>query len=149
MKKTKLSSLKIHQKKLVDLCLTSRKKAYAPYSNFKVGAVAVSSTGKTFPGCNIESADYTLTTHAEMTAINNMVLAGETELDEIYIALESLAGGKPVPCGLCRQKMHEFAGPKTTIYGIALKNGQVDHILVMSLKELLPLPFSKSNFKKG
>src|SRR5512134_2538631 len=98
-------------RKLAGLGLAVRKNAHAPYSRFKVGAVAVSSSGALYAGCNVESGDYTLTTHAEMNAINAMIAAGETRLSEIAVALSAVPG-LPVPCGLCRQKMMEFAGSK-------------------------------------
>jgi cytidine deaminase len=68
-----LKDLLPSDRKAADLCVSVRQNAYAPYSGFKVGAAAVSKNGKIFAGCNVESADYSLTTHAEMNAIDTMV----------------------------------------------------------------------------
>lgn len=148
MKKIPPNRLSSREKAMVQLCLEARKNAYAPYSRFKVGALVVSDSGQSYPGCNVESADYTLTSHAEMTAINNMVVSGERIWKEIYIALESLPGGEPVPCGLCRQKMQEFASPSHRIICLALRSGKVKTIYKTRLSELLPHPFTKGNFLK-
>jgi cytidine deaminase len=148
MKRIGLDRLSTRQKRRALLCLEARKNAYAPYSHFKVGALVVSISGVCYPGCNVESADYTLTSHAEMTAINNMIASGERVWEEMYVALESLPGGEPVPCGLCRQKMLEFASPSHTIYCLGLTAGKIKSIYKTSLSELLPHPFTKRNFTK-
>ena len=144
-----LKNLSRRDQKLVRNCLAVRKNDYAPYSRFKVGAVAVSASGRTYEGCNVESSDYTLTTHAEMNAINAMVTAGETELAEVVVCLSAVSG-LPVPCGLCRQKMKEFAsrkGVKILCVGLDRK-GKVKKIFRTSLAELLPLAFSKDNLSR-
>ena len=83
-----------------------RENAYAPYSNFKVGASLRAASGKVFAGCNVENVAYPEGTCAEAGAIAAMVAAGETELTEVYVIAGSPA---PVPpCGGCRQKLAEF-----------------------------------------
>jgi cytidine deaminase len=125
------------------LAARTREHAYAPYSKFKVGCTAVSCSGKPYIGCNVESADYTLTTHAEMSAINAMIAAGERLLKTVYIVLSS-PSGLPVPCGLCRQKMFEFAGKEpVSIYCANIRNKRISEVLVFQLDELLPYPFGK------
>ncbi|MBO6774637.1 MAG: cytidine deaminase [Marinibacterium sp.] len=81
-------------------------RAYAPYSNFKVGAAIRGASGAVYVGCNVENVAYPEGTCAEAGAIAAMVAAGETKLTEIYV----IAGSpSPVPpCGGCRQKLAEF-----------------------------------------
>ena len=86
-----------------------RDRAHAPYSGFKVGAALRSASGAVHLGCNVENAAYPEGTCAEAGAIAAMVAAGETEIVEAAV----ISGGtEPVPpCGGCRQKLAEFAGP--------------------------------------
>lgn len=84
-----------------------RENAYAPYSNFKVGAAIRSASGVVYTGCNVENAAYPEGTCAEAGAIAAMVAAGETELVEAFVIADCPS---PVPpCGGCRQKLAEFA----------------------------------------
>ncbi|WP_323780009.1 cytidine deaminase [Leisingera sp.] len=83
-----------------------RENAYAPYSNFKVGAAVRSASGQIYVGCNVENVAYPEGTCAEAGAIAAMVAAGETELAEVYVVADCPA---PIPpCGGCRQKLKEF-----------------------------------------
>ncbi|WP_298854437.1 cytidine deaminase [uncultured Ruegeria sp.] len=91
---------------LKDAALSVRENAYAPYSNFKVGAALRSSSGQVYSGCNVENVAYPEGTCAEAGAIAAMVAAGEQELSEVYVVASS---PQPVPpCGGCRQKLAEF-----------------------------------------
>lgn len=93
---------------LREAALTVREKAYAPYSNFQVGAAIETTSGTVFAGCNVENVAYPEGTCAEAGAIAAMVASGETEIAEAYVIADSPA---PVPpCGGCRQKLAEFAG---------------------------------------
>ncbi len=84
-----------------------RENAYAPYSNFKVGAALRTRSGAIFTGCNVENVAYPEGTCAEAGAIAAMIAAGETSIAEAYVIAES---PDPVPpCGGCRQKLAEFA----------------------------------------
>lgn len=86
--------------------LDVRARAYAPYSNFKVGAAVRAASGAIYQGCNVENAAYPEGTCAEAGAIAAMVAAGETVLIEAYVVAGSAT---PVaPCGGCRQKLSEF-----------------------------------------
>jgi cytidine deaminase len=86
--------------------------AYAPYSNFRVGA-AVRAGGRVFTGCNVENASYGLTMCAERNAIFAAVAAGARRIEAIALACvdaaSDLASGALMPCGACRQVMVEFA----------------------------------------
>lgn len=91
---------------LKDAAFDVRKNAYAPYSNFLVGAALRTTAGNTYVGCNVENVAYPEGTCAEAGAIAAMVAAGEHELAEVYVVADSPT---PVPpCGGCRQKLKEF-----------------------------------------
>lgn len=86
--------------------LDVRERAYAPYSNFQVGAAIEAASGTIYAGCNVENVAYPEGTCAEAGAIAAMVAAGETELRAVYVVAGSHI---PVsPCGGCRQKLAEF-----------------------------------------
>lgn len=91
---------------LKDLALVVRKRAYAPYSGFQVGAAVRASSGAVYAGCNVENAAYPEGTCAEAGAIAAMIAGGDTRLAEVYVVADSPT---PVaPCGGCRQKLSEF-----------------------------------------
>jgi len=145
MQKKEYKNLSREDKKLIDLAKKVRKNAYAPYSKFKVGAIVISKKGNIYSGCNVESVDYTLTTHAEMNAIDTMVANGDKEIKRIIIVMDC---GKeiPVPCGLCRQKILEFSKnlEKVEILTYSIKD---KFVYKFSLKELLPYAFEKFYLK--
>ena len=133
-------------KKLIQSALVQRKYAYAPYSNFKVGASLLTKSGKIYTGCNIENAAYTPTNCAERTAFFKAVSEGEHEFLAICIV-----GGKEAeptsytaPCGVCRQVMMEFCEYET--FPIILATSETEYT-VMTLKEMLPLGFGPGNLK--
>ncbi len=142
MKKIELAQLSSFEKELISRAIIFRNKSYSPYSNFAVGASVSDGSGAIFSGANIESIDYTLTTHAEMAAVNNLILAGAREITALAVALSSKAIA--VPCGLCRQKISEFsAGKDIPIYCINLDGeGDIKELNLTSLHELLPFAFS-------
>lgn len=91
---------------LTKIALDVMKNAYAPYSNFKVGAVVKTKRGSIYTGVNVENASYGLTVCAERVAIFKAVSEGDREIEEIVVAVES---EEPVaPCGACRQVIAEF-----------------------------------------
>lgn len=115
-----------------------RENAYAPYSNFKVGAALKSASGAVFVGCNVENVAYPEGTCAEAGAIAAMVAAGETSFTEIAVIADSPV---PVtPCGGCRQKIFEFAAPDAVITLAALSGA----VATMAVADLLPGAFVKS-----
>ncbi len=141
MEQINLEDLNEIENKLYEEAYNVRENAYAPYSGFKVGAALVTDTGKIFSGCNVESVDLTLTTHAEMNAIDSMIAAGEKKIKEIIIVMVSDVG-YGMPCGLCRQKILEFALKDTVIIGINLKeDGSILNINKTSISEVLPFAF--------
>ena len=91
---------------LLDAATAVRLRAYAPYSNFQVGAALLAKDGRIFTGCNVENLSYGLTICAERNAIFAAVAAGVREFDAIAIVADTR---EPVsPCGACRQVMAEF-----------------------------------------
>lgn len=121
---------------LVKLAVSSLKKAYAPYSKFRVGAAVLTKSGKIFTGVNIENASYGATVCAERVAIFKAVSEGETEIVEIAVASET--DNPAAPCGICRQVMAEFAS-NAKIYLV----GRKGKIFETTLKEILPFAFTK------
>ncbi len=112
----------------------ARDNAYAPYSNFKVGAAVVTKSGKIFTGCNIENASYGLTMCAERVAIFKAVSEGERDISSIVVVTDT--NPPAAPCGACRQVIREF-GKEIEVIMTNLKGD----IIIKSLSELLPLDF--------
>jgi len=92
---------------LVRAAATVRANAYAPYSQFQVGAALLGSSGRVFVGCNVENASYGLSLCAERSAIVSAVAAGERTFRAIAVVGGS--GQIATPCGACRQFMVEFS----------------------------------------
>jgi cytidine deaminase len=82
--------------------------AYAPYSEYAVGAALVTADGTVFTGCNVENANYSNSLHAEEVALGGAVSAGHREFRRI--AVSSAARDGVTPCGMCRQSLAEFCG---------------------------------------
>jgi cytidine deaminase len=98
---------------LIDAARAVRENAHAPYSNFKVGAAIQTAAGNIYVGCNVENVAYPEGTCAEAGAIAAMVAAGETEIVAVAVMADC---PRPVtPCGGCRQKLAEFAGPDAVV----------------------------------
>lgn len=127
---------------LYNTAIKCRQNAYAPYSEFKVGAAILSAGGKVFEGCNVENASYPCGTCAEAGAISAMVAAGETRIKEILIVADT---PHILPCGNCLQKIAEFADENTVIHSADLQN----HITTYHLAELLPQNFSAKDIENG
>jgi cytidine deaminase len=143
MTEVKIGELSNSERELINYAIKIRENAYCPYSNFKVGAAIIDSIGNIHTGCNIESADYTLTTHAEMLAIDSMIKSGNQKPIALAIALYSEKGFS-TPCGLCRQKLSEFGDENCKIIMVSLnETNNVTSIYIASLGELLPYCFSK------
>ncbi|MDC0935343.1 cytidine deaminase [Pirellulales bacterium] len=126
------------QRQLIDAALAAQQNAYAPYSNFSVGAAVLTATGEVFTGCNVENASYGLTICAERVAASSAIAAGHRELSAVAIAIR----GSGSPCGACRQFLAEF-GPAMDV--ILIDATQPESSETISLAELLPRQFE---FKK-
>lgn len=110
-----------------------RELAYAPYSNYKVGAAVLSEDQRIFVGCNVENAVYPLGQCAERVAIQAMIAGDAKRIESLMLVTENGAS----PCGACRQVISEFAGESTAIY-IADESGNIRET---TLGALLPEPF--------
>lgn len=88
-------------------------RAHAPYSHFHVGAAVLDAQGRIHAGCNVENAAYPQGVCAEAGALSAMVLAGGTEVHAVLVVGNGDA--LVTPCGGCRQKIREFAGPQTPV----------------------------------
>ena len=110
-------------------------KAYAPYSNYPVGALIVTENGHTFAGCNVENASYPEGNCAETAAIAAMVMAGHQRIQKIYVISQDDQGA--TPCGGCRQRIREFSDNNTPV--ILCSPAGVQRRL--TLAELLPHAF--------
>ncbi|WP_170359280.1 MULTISPECIES: cytidine deaminase [Ruegeria] len=124
---------------LKDAALSVREKAYAPYSNFKVGAAIRAASGQVFAGCNVENVAYPEGTCAEAGAIAAMVAAGEQELTEVYVVASS---PQPVPpCGGCRQKLAEFGNRDVKVTLASVDGAELE----TTIGDLLPGAFDASH----
>ena len=124
---------------LKDAALAVRARAYAPYSNFQVGAAIRAASGAVYAGCNVENVAYPEGTCAEAGAIAAMVAAGETNITGVYVVA---GAAEPVtPCGGCRQKLAEFAGGDVQV---TMANMQGDEVH-MTLADLLPGAFATTH----
>ena len=126
---------------MVDAAIAVRRKAYSPYSGFRVGAAIRTQDGGIYAGCNVENAAYQGTC-AESGAIAAMVAAGKKRIVEVVV---SGSGKIPcTPCGGCRQRIREFA--KLDI-PIRVVNERGKKMGTWSLGELLPASFGPNNLK--
>ena len=118
-----------------------RKRAYVPYSHYRVGAAILADDGNIYAGCNIENAAYPEGNCAETSAIAAMIIGGAQRIRRVYI---TGAGQNPVtPCGGCRQRIREFADPDTIITSHGVE-GQPMH---MTLAGLLPHSFGPGHLE--
>lgn len=134
------------KKILMGAAVEARKKAYAPYSGFRVGAALLAASGKVYFGCNIENAAYSPTNCAERTAFFKAISEGEREFTAIAVAggMGELSGEVCPPCGVCLQVMAEFCdADEFTVY--LVKNE--DECETVKLCDLLPLGFGKKRMK--
>lgn len=114
---------------LVKAAWQAREQAYAPYSNFQVGAALVAADGRIFVGCNVENLSYGLTNCAERVALGAAVAAGVREFLGVAVVAETAI---PIsPCGACRQVLAEFGVPRVLLANRTER-------LEFGLDELLP-----------
>jgi cytidine deaminase len=120
-----------------------RLRAYAPYSNFKVGAAIRAGSGAIYSGCNVENVAYPEGTCAEAGAIAAMIAAGETRIMEVLVIADSPL---PVsPCGGCRQKLAEFGEGDVKVTLTTLE----DKAQTLTLAELLPGVFTQAHMDRS
>jgi homotetrameric cytidine deaminase len=121
-------------KALLEAARAVMRNAYVPYSHFPVGAALRGAGGGIHAAANVENAAYPQGQCAEASAIGAMVAAGETKITAIAVVAENL--DVCPPCGGCRQRLSEFAGPDTPVY--------LGDTVTTTLGELLPLSFGEA-----
>jgi cytidine deaminase len=124
---------------LIEQANKARRYAYAPYSNYPVGAALRTKSGRVFTGINVENAAYPTSMCAERTAVFKAVSEGEREFDAIAVVTDN--GGSP--CGSCRQVLAEF-GQDTTVL---IANGEGELLQETTVKDLLPGAFTPEQLK--
>jgi len=125
--------------KLIEAALQAREWAYAPYSEYRVGAALLTASGKIYEGVNIENAAYSATVCAERVAIFKAVSEGER--DFVAIAVATRDGGSP--CGVCRQVLSEF-GQGTLVL---IVDDSARLVKEVTVEELLPGAFLPDNLE--
>ena len=131
---------------LLQLAGEARRRAYAPYSHFSVGAALLCADGSVFTGCNIENISFSPTCCAERVAFFRAIEAGQRDFRAIAIVGASAgeSGETPCfPCGVCRQVMAEFCRGDFEIY-LSAGDGKVRTLL---LSGLLPYGFSPDSLR--
>jgi cytidine deaminase len=128
------------ESRLVAAAVGARGRAYAPYSEFAVGAALLSKGGRVFTGCNVENASYGLTVCAERVALFKAVSEGVREFEAIAVA----CGDTPCsPCGACRQALREFAPDLKVV----LADAEGRKWETTTLSQLLPRAFGPSDLE--
>lgn len=130
------------QRGLLELAAQARTLAYAPYSQYAVGAAVVAKSGKIYTGSNVENASYGLTVCAERNAIFKGVTEGEREF--VALAVVTTNGGSP--CGACRQVAFEFMRPDAPVY---LADETLRRVRVFRLGDLLRDGFTPQKLRQG
>jgi len=126
--------MKHTEQELIAEAEKARKNAYAPYSNFAVGAAVETESGDIYIGCNVESASYGLTVCAERVAIWKGISRGEKRFSRIAVVVDTEE--LTPPCGVCRQIIWEFCGDVPVI--LANLEGKTETIM---MSKLLPRAF--------
>jgi cytidine deaminase len=112
--------------------------AYAPYSDFPVGAALLSESGEVICGVNVENISFGLTLCAERTALVNAISDGQRNFKAIAVWASRRPNGSVAPCGACRQVMAEFLKPETPVVMSHCETGQVR---ILTMQALLPEAF--------
>ncbi len=123
---------------LLNAAQAAAENAYAPYSDFPVGAALLTTNGAILTGVNVENASFGLTLCAERTALVKAISEGHRDFQAIAVWASRRPHGSVTPCGACRQVMVEFLLPQTPVVLTDESNGQVR---ILSMTELLPEAF--------
>ncbi len=129
------------KKSLIAVAKAARRNAYAPYSNYPVGAALKTKSGRVFTGVNVENAAYPQTMCAERTAVFKAVSEGEREYQAIAIVADN--GG--FPCGGCRQVLAEFGLDIVVL----IADGEGNLVQEMTVNKLLPGAFTLQKLTSG
>jgi cytidine deaminase len=125
--------------RVVAAAWAARERAYAPYSNFLVGAAVEGENGEVFGGCNVENASYGLTICAERSAVVQAVAAGVRRLIRVVVVTNTEPPA--APCGACRQVLWEF-GPDLVVEAVGPESRKQ-----WRMRELLPEAFGPESLK--
>jgi cytidine deaminase len=132
---------------LIARARAARERAHAPYSKFAVGAAVKNTAGEVFTGANVENASYPAGWCAETSAIAAMVAATPAgpgrRIAAMAVVADRIGGRLTTPCGGCRQRIAEFAGPDTAVH-VADPAGKGQTFL---MKDLLPAAFALDDGK--
>jgi cytidine deaminase len=123
--------------KLVKEAAAAAQNAYAPYSNFRVGAALLFDDGTITTGCNVENISYSLTICAERAALTRAIAEHGSGNKIVSIAVTNLNGAASPPCGACLQMLSEFVTPDAII-SFPTESGIVEK----PFRELLPFAFA-------
>jgi cytidine deaminase len=132
--------MKSDLEELIRVARAARRKAYAPYSHYAVGAAVLAKSGKVYAGCNVENAAYPTGLCAERVAIFKAASEGEREL----VALAVVTSNVGSPCGACRQAFSEFAEDDAII---VLARARGNHRKKFTMKQILPDRFGPEHLK--
>jgi len=125
-------------KQLRDRAASAMERAYAPYSNFRVGAALLASDGSVIEGCNVENASFPAGSCAERAAVGTAIARGLR--DFVALAVVTEATEPTPPCGVCRQVLMEFA-PELPVLSATLSGAEAR----WSVSELLPHAFTPTS----
>lgn len=126
---------------LFEAATAAMAKAHAPYSRFPVGAAILTEDGRVYSGCNIEVASFPEGWCAETTALGHYIMGGGGRITDIAVTAEKMA--RITPCGGCRQRLAEFAGPDARLH-LCDATGIVE---TLTMAEILPLGFRGETLK--
>jgi cytidine deaminase len=127
---------------LLDAARAVQDRAYAPASNFRVGAAVLAADGRVFAGCNVENASYGLTICAERAAVCAAVAAGALALVAVAVVTDLREPARP--CGACRQVLAEFGIGMHVLLG-----GRDGAVEATTLDRLLPEPFTFADVRRS
>ena len=133
-------ALEHSDQELIDAATAVRENAYAPFSEFRVGAALETDDGEVITGCNVESASYGLTVCAERVAIWKAISQGKRKIKHMAVVADTEE--LTPPCGVCRQIIWEFGGDIPVI--LANLKGKTE---VVQMKDLLPRAFDTKFLK--
>lgn len=125
---------------LRDAAEAAMRRAYAPYSQFRVGAALRAADGTVFAGCNVENSAFPAGMCAERNALGAAIQAGRREFTALMIVTE--ADAPTPPCGVCRQALVEFA-PSLAVTSV----GGLGQVASWSMADLLPAPFTGESLR--
>jgi cytidine deaminase len=128
--------MKINSQKLIAAAAKAQASSISPYSKFKVGAALLTKAGEIIGGANVESASYGLTCCAERVALFKALTDGKRNF--VAVAVVARCAGGPMPCGACRQLLHEYA-PDAKVF--VADSGDLKTIHAFTVKKLLPKAF--------